>query len=167
MAKKYDLSELTFLIIDDNSYMRSIIKTLLKGFSVRRILEAADAVEGFEEFQKTHIDIIIIDYVLDTLDGIEFVQLVRNAKDSPNSHVPMIMLTAHSERSQVERARDAGVTEFLCKPICASDLYARIISVIERPRSFVRSKTFFGPDRRRRNDTVTGDEERRKEAAES
>ena len=162
MGKQYDLSSLSFLVIDDNNYMLSIIKTLLKGFGVHRIYEASDAAEAFEEFQNSQMDVVIVDYALETLDGIEFSQLVRTANDSPNPYVPIIMLTAHSERQKVEEARDAGITEFLRKPICASDLYRRIIEVIERPRPFVRSKTYFGPDRRRRVDENYRGTERRK-----
>ena len=152
MKKNYDLTELSFLVVDDNTHMLSIIKTLLKGFGIRRIHEATDAADAFEEIRATHVDVIILDYALDTLDGIEFAQLVRTAKDSPNPYLPIIMLTAHSERYRVEEARDAGITEFLCKPICATDLYKRIIEVVEHPRSFVKMGSYFGPDRRRRSD---------------
>jgi len=169
MSKSYDLSQLTFLIVDDNSYMVSIIKTLLKGLGAQDIREANDAAEGFEEFQANSIDIIILDYVLQTLDGIEFCQLVRKAKDSPNPYVPIIMLTAHTERARIMEARDAGITEFLCKPICAKDLLSRIVETIEHPRPFVRSAGFFGPDRRRHDpDGFRGNEQRedRKKPAE-
>ncbi len=152
MKRSYDLTELSFLVVDDNTHMLSIIKTLLKGFGIRRIHEATDAADAFEEIRATHVDVIILDYALDTLDGIEFAQLVRTAKDSPNPYLPIIMLTAHSERHRVEEARDAGITEFLCKPICATDLYKRIIEVVEHPRSFVKMDSYFGPDRRRRSD---------------
>jgi DNA-binding response OmpR family regulator len=60
------------------------------------------------------------------------------------------MLTGHSERHRVEAARDAGVTEFLAKPITAVNLLTRITEIVERPRAFVRCDSYFGPDRRRR-----------------
>lgn len=149
MAKKYDLSDLSFLIIDDNNYMLSIIKTLLRGFGVHDIHEAHDAAEAFEEFSNLPIDIIFLDYAMTTLDGIEFARMVRTADDTPNPYVPIIMLSAYSERYRVTDARDVGITEFLRKPICAADLHQRIIQVIENPRPFIRSPRYFGPDRRR------------------
>lgn len=161
MNKSYDLTELSFLVVDDNTHMLSIIKTLLKGFGIRRIHEATDAADAFEEIRSAHVDVIILDYALDTLDGIEFAQLVRTAKDSPNPYLPIIMLTAHSERFRVEEARDAGITEFLCKPICATDLYKRIVEVVEHPRSFVKAGGYFGPDRRRHLDENYRGAERR------
>ena len=162
MSKRYNLAELTFLVIDDNSYMLSIIKTILKSLGVQNIREANDAADAFEEFQASPIDVIILDYALQTLDGIEFCQLVRQAKDSPNPYVPIIMLTAYTERIRIIEARDAGITEFLCKPICAKDLFNRIIETIERPRPFVRSSAYFGPDRRRHDpDAFRGNEQRK------
>jgi hypothetical protein len=57
------------------------------------------------------------------------------------------MLTGHSEKKRVMAARDAGVTEFLAKPISAKALYQRIINVVANPRPFIKTKTYFGPDR--------------------
>ena len=59
------------------------------------------------------------------------------------------MLTGHSEKKRVTAARDAGVTEFLAKPISAKALYQRIVNVVANPRPFIKTKTYFGPDRRR------------------
>ena len=59
------------------------------------------------------------------------------------------MVTGHTERARVEAARDAGVTEFLAKPITTQNLLTRLIEVVERPRPFIRCAGYFGPDRRR------------------
>jgi response regulator RpfG family c-di-GMP phosphodiesterase len=71
------------------------------------------------------------------------------------------MVTGHAERPLLERARDAGVHEFLAKPVSASMLYARLQRVIENPPPFVRSDTYFGPDRRRRAVAFTGPDRRK------
>jgi DNA-binding response OmpR family regulator len=72
------------------------------------------------------------------------------------------MLTGHSEKRRVVAARDAGVTEFLVKPLSARALYERIVNVVVNPRPFVRTKTYFGPDRRRNlNPSYVGPERRR------
>lgn len=162
MAMEYDISKISFLIIDDNRYMRRIVNSALKGFGVSKLFEAQDAAEGFEMFRTQMIDIIIVDYKMDTLDGVEFVQLVRTARDSPNPYVPIIMLSAYTNRATVEAARDAGITEFLSKPISAKSLYLYIVATLEHPRSFIRSPGYFGPDRRRKDDTNYKGPERRK-----
>ena len=61
-------------------------------------------------------------------------------------------MTGFSSRLRVEKARDAGITEFLVKPFTSEDLYKRVHQIIEKPRQFVESDGFFGPDRRRRVD---------------
>lgn len=144
-----DLSRLKVLIVDDNSYMLSILRTLLHGFGIKAIYESRDPAEAFDMVRSDSVDIIITDYQMDILDGLDFVRLVRTADDSPNPLIPIIMLSAYSERRRVQRARDAGVTEFCCKPITPRDMFAKLIAVINTPRPFIRNKSFFGPDRRR------------------
>jgi len=79
--------------------------------------------------------------------------------------VPIIMLTGHSEKKRVISARDAGVTEFLAKPISAKSLYQRILNIVINPRPFIKSKGYFGPDRRRNAAAnYTGPERRKNEA---
>lgn len=75
--------------------------------------------------------------------------MLRGANDSANPYLPVIMITGHSERSRVIEARDAGVNEFVVKPLTARALLSRLDSVIMRPRPFIRCRTYFGPDRRR------------------
>jgi FixJ family two-component response regulator len=90
--------------------------------------------------------------------------MVRTNEGSPNCYLPIIMLTGHAERSAVETARDAGVNEFLTKPVSAEKLYSKIHTLIETPRVFVRSGDYFGPDRRRRQNPKYKGPERRKAA---
>jgi PleD family two-component response regulator len=83
------------------------------------------------------------------LNGIEFTQLVRSGKDGPDVFVPIIMVTGYGDVATVTSARDAGVTEFLIKPISAKTLYLRVLEAINKPRSFIRTQSLFGPNRRR------------------
>ncbi len=158
---KRSLERLRVLIVDDNHHMINIVKTILRGFGIKDYYDARDAVEAFDIVRSESIDFVIVDYQMEILDGTDFVRLVRTADDSPNPYVPIIMLTAYSERSKVEAARDAGVTEFCCKPVTATELYRKVAAVINTPRPFVRTSAYFGPDRRRRDpDTYRGPERR-------
>jgi two-component system chemotaxis response regulator CheY len=76
--------------------------------------------------------------------------------------VPIVMLTGHSEKKRVIAARDAGVTEFLAKPISAKALYQRVLNIVANPRPFIRTKSYFGPDRRRNVNPNYAGTERRK-----
>ncbi len=146
------LSALRVLLVDDNQHMRSIVAAVLAGVGVSQVHECWDGAEALDALRQWPADVAIVDFQMSPLDGVEFTRLVRNAADSPNPFLPIIMLTGHAERTRVEEARDAGVTEFVVKPVTARAVLDRINSVILRPRSFVRTSEYFGPDRRRRQD---------------
>jgi DNA-binding response OmpR family regulator len=95
-------------------------------------------------------------------DGLELTQMVRQPGANSNPYVAIIMLTGHSEKQRVMAARDAGVTEFLAKPISAKGLYERIVNVVANPRPFIKTKVYFGPDRRRNANANYAGPERRK-----
>jgi len=146
------MDRLRVLIVDDNAHMINIVKTILRGFGMKHFYEAKDAADAFDLFKSEAIDFIIVDFQMDLLDGVDFIKLVRTGDDSPAPFIPIIMLTAYSERSRVMAARDAGATEFCNKPINANELFRKLVAVIDHPRDFVRTATYFGPDRRRRRD---------------
>lgn len=157
-----DLSRLHILVLDDNAHMIQIVRTLLHGFGVREIRDTRDAAEALDAIRHEAIDIVVSDYQMDLLDGIEFTRMIRTAKDSRNRYVPIILLTAYTERSRIHEARDAGVTEICAKPVTARQLWLKMTAVINQPRPFVKSKTYFGPDRRRRTKSAYRGPERRR-----
>ncbi len=150
------------LVIDDNAHMRTLMKSLLQALGLPQIYEAVDGASGFAELRERRPDFVLTDLSMTPVDGIEFTRLVRFGKDSPNPYIPIIMVTGHTERQRVMAARDAGVTEFLAKPITAQSILLRIAEIVDRPRPFVRCDDYFGPDRRRRRDeSYTGPWRRR------
>jgi CheY-like chemotaxis protein len=155
------MDRLRILIVDDNPHMINITKTILRGFGAKEFHEALTAEDAFTLVKMMSFDVIITDYAMSPVDGCEFTKRLRTAPDSPNHFVPVVMLTAYADKATVEAARDAGVTEFCAKPITATDLYRKVCSVINSPRSFVRTSVYFGPDRRRRTDDAYKGKERR------
>lgn len=161
---RYVLESVNVMVLDDNRHMRQLVESILHALGVKNVVQAGDAAQAFKELQHFNADVIIVDWHMEPLDGLDFVRLVRTAKDSPNPYVPIIMLSGYTEYRRVVEARDAGINEFLAKPISAKSLYQRFVSIIENPRSFVRTKTYFGPDRRRRDiGPPRGVSERRKD----
>jgi CheY-like chemotaxis protein len=159
---RIEFSKLRFLVIDDNAHMRRILRTLLHGFGAREAYEAEDGASGLEAFSHYLPDIVITDWAMPIFDGIELTQMIRQPGANVNPYVPIIMLSGHSEKKRVTAARDAGVTEFLAKPISAKGLYERIVNVVASPRPFIKTKTYFGPDRRRSvNPNYVGPERRK------
>ena len=142
--------DLKALIVEDNMHMRCLLRELLYCVGIKDIAEAADGQSAIEQMRLGHPDLVLTDLTMAPIDGLELVRHVRNHEDSPNPFLPIIMVSGHTERHRVEAARDAGVTEFLAKPVTARKLFSRIAEVVERPRAFVRCDSYFGPDRRRR-----------------
>ena len=159
---RIEFNRLRFLVIDDNAHMRRMLRTLLYGFGVREVQEAEDGAAGLEAFNQHSPDVIITDWSMPIFDGIELTQMIRQPGANPNPYVPIIMVTGHSDKQRVVSARDAGVTEFLAKPISAKSLYERLVNVVANPRPFIKTKTYFGPDRRRNVNPNYAGTERRK-----
>jgi two-component system chemotaxis response regulator CheY len=156
---RYEL--LKILLVDDNHYMRILLAEILRAIGVVHIYEANDGAEGLQMMRDYPIDVVLTDLSMQPLDGIDFVRLLRNAPDSPNQLAPVIMITGHSTFARVNEARDAGVSEFLAKPLTARGVIERLHQAIEHPRRFVRSGDYFGPDRRRRVDPTYSGPRRR------
>ena len=146
---RIDFNRLRFLLVDDNAHMRRIVRTLLNSYGARDILEAEDGAAGLDLFTNSNPDVLLIDWEMPIFSGIELAKMIRQPGANANPFVPIIMLTARTEKECVVAARDAGITEFLAKPISSKALYQRIVSVIANPRPFIKTKTYFGPDRRR------------------
>jgi two-component system, chemotaxis family, chemotaxis protein CheY len=157
----YTFKNISILVVEDNQPMTELIKSLLLVFGVGEVFTARNGKEGFDKFVAHNPDLVLTDWMMREMDGISLSRLIRNSPKSKNQFVPVIMMTGFSEKRRVIQARDAGVTEFLVKPFTAKDLYKRLEEIIERPRQFVKSDDFFGPDRRRRRDPAYGGPMRR------
>jgi len=129
--------------------MRAITSAVLQSAGIPRVREASDGSAGLDVLRDHQIDLAIVDFNMFPLDGVAFTRLVRNSPDSVNPYLPIIMMTGYSEKARVYEARDAGVNEFVVKPITAKAILDRIQAVIFQPRAFVKTEGYFGPDRRR------------------
>ena len=147
MQKDYNLEKLSFMVIEDNKHMSSLVRAILGAFGVRNVVEVADGAEALKVLKHQPADIVICDWMMQPMYGIEFVRLVRNSQSSPNPFVPIIMLTAHTQVARVFE-RDAGANEFWPSRF-RRKVYDRI-RVIENQRPYIKLKTYFGPDRRRK-----------------
>ena len=146
----YQLDHVKVLIVDDMQPMLDLTRSVLETFGFVHIFTAENGEAAFDLVKEHDPDFIITDWLMDGMDGLELTQKIRTDKKSPNPYVPIIMMTGFSSKLRVESARDIGITEFLVKPFNAKDLYARVFQIIEKPRQFVSTEEFFGPDRRRK-----------------
>ena len=135
----------TGLTVDDEPYMRKVVRTMLMGLGVRNIYEASDGSTGLGLIRTVSPDVVILDWEMPGLDGASFVRIVRSPGSFPLPDVPIIMLTGHGERSRVIEAMQIGVNEFLLKPVSSKSLQDRLFSVLAKPRPLVRSGSYYGP----------------------
>ncbi|MCC9622523.1 response regulator [Thalassospira sp. MA62] len=160
MNEKIDFSKINFLIIDGDKISAQVVYDTLAYLGATHIQRIKSPNKAFDILRSEQIDIVICEWRLHGMDGLEFLDVMRNSANSPNRFIPVIMLTAHSEMRYVTTARDLGITEFLAKPFNAKALYSRLVSVIARPRSFINTGSYFGPDRRRRQVQFDGPDRR-------
>lgn len=161
---KLDISEINVLIVEDNLHFRTLMRTILQALGVEIVEEARDGAEAMEVLASFEADLAIIDWKMDGVDGVECVRRIRSGEDSVNRFLPIIMLTGYTDEHLAKEARNAGVNDFLSKPISAKSLLSRITSVIQDAKPFIESSDFFGPDRRRQDIKYTS-AERRMESA--
>lgn len=154
------LSQLRMLIVDDNERMLAIVGAVLKAAGVRDLAFAADGAEALDILARDCFDCMYCDFEMPRMNGLDLVTRVR-APDSNHCYLPIIMLTGYSDYAHLSLARDVGVTEFLRKPVAARDILMRLEAVILRPRAFVATPAYFGPDRRRSRQTAYMGERRR------
>ena len=156
----YDFSKLRICIVDDSSHMRLLVRRILGSFGVQDITEVSDGNAAVQEMKTTMPDILITDFAMEPVNGIDLTLHIRKSEKSGNPYLPIVMMTGYTEMHRVIEARDAGVTEIIAKPVSAMALYSRLVAVIDRARPFVRAGEFFGPDRRRRQIAFRGTDRR-------
>jgi CheY-like chemotaxis protein len=157
----YRFDRLKILVVDDNAHMRKLVVTIMQAFGAIQIYEADNGERALTILRDTNPDVIVLDWMMEGMSGIDVVKQIRTSPNTPNPFVPVIMLTGHTAIDHVRTARDCGVNEFLAKPVSVKAMMTRLIAVIEHPRPYVRTRAYFGPCRRRRGaDEYRGPERR-------
>lgn len=158
MALAFD--KVRFLVVDDNDASVQIVRTVLKALGVKEVTAVATLAGALQKLETEKTDIVVLDLLLGEQDGLDLLRAVRR-EDSRHAFLPVLVLSAYTDKERVEAARDAGATEVCAKPISPAELYRKLVTMIAEPRAFVRSPGYFGPDRRRhQSDGWTGKERR-------
>jgi CheY-like chemotaxis protein len=149
-ADGLNLADLDLIVVEDNDFTRNLLTKILRSLGCSDIRGARNGKEAIDCLAAFPTDILVTDWMMSPIDGIALTKFVRTSNISPNPFLPIIMVTACTSPRDVLVARDAGVTEMLAQPVSAQALYGKIRRLILHPRPFVRTASFFGPDRRRR-----------------
>ncbi|MBL4802839.1 MAG: response regulator [Emcibacter sp.] len=166
-----DLSRVSILVVEDSQFIRSLIVNSLRVMGVGSIQSVEDGGQAIEFIKLVDndpmkagmmsIDLIISDWEMSPVNGMMLLRWIRRHKDSPDRFIPFMMLTGYSEPKRVQDARTMGVNEFMSKPFTVNALANKLFSIINKPRQFVHTGSYFGPDRRRRNVPIKGEDRRK------
>ena len=143
------IQSLAVLVVDDNQYMRKMIRNLLVNCGIKDIYEANDGIAALDAIRSIAPDVVILDWEMPLLSGAELVRIVRSPGVFPMPDVPIIMLSGHGERWRVVEAVRLGVNEYLIKPVSAKALYDRLVSIMTQPRPVVQLGDYYGPEPRK------------------
>ena len=143
------IQSLCILVVDDNQYMRKMIRNLLVNCGIKDIYEASDGIAALDIIRTVAPDVVVLDWEMPLLSGAELVRIVRSPGVFPMPDVPIIMLTGHCERWRVVEAVRLGVNEYLTKPVSAKSLYDRLVSITQQPRPVVQMGDYYGPEPRK------------------
>lgn len=163
-----NLSEIGFLIADPSDLYRELFRRLLYGFGAKTVHEAAEAQTAARLLNDRDVDFLIVAADLPGFgrqrqlgSGIEFVRAVRLDGRHARRSIPMVITMGTARRISVGQARDSGANFVLSKPVAPVVLYDRISWIARKPRPFWESATFYGPDRRFREEEHDGVPKRR------
>ena len=140
---------LNILVVDGNAYMRKVTRMMLMNLGAKSVIEAADGLAALEQIRNCDPDVMLLDWDMPLLNGMEVMRIVRSPGVFPRPNLPIIMLTGRAHRSSVVQALHAGVNEFLVKPTSAKALHDRLSSIVINPRPMVQLGDAYVPQPRK------------------
>ena len=146
-----NLDKAKALVVDDNPQSLDIMVGVLTSFGLRNLVRKTDGKEAQEELKFHTFDLILANGTLPEMDGYDLTRWLRREADEANRMTPVILVTSHTRRSQVEKARDCGANFIVTKPISPAIMLERILWVAKGDRMFIECDSYVGPDRRWRN----------------
>ncbi|MCW8915320.1 MAG: response regulator [Magnetovibrio sp.] len=161
------ISQMRIMVADPFSQLRDLIRDiLLRGIGVGDVIEARDGEEVLTTLRELPCDLVIADTAMDPMGALELTFRIRAGAEGVDPFTPVIVMSGHANLDEILKARDVGANEYLAKPLSAKILDLRLHAMVEKPRPFIRSDDFFGPDRRRHHKDHFRGQERRTQDAE-
>ncbi len=140
---------LNILIVDSNTYMRRLTRSMLMNLGAKSVMEATDGLAALEAIRTCDPDVMLLDLDMPVLNGMEVMRIVRSPGVFPRPNLPIIMLSQRAKRSYVVDALRNGAHEFLLKPTSPKALCDRLTAILTKPRPMVKLGEFYVPQPRR------------------
>ncbi|MEO5373310.1 MAG: response regulator [Alphaproteobacteria bacterium] len=129
--------------------MTALVSTIMRSAGVRDIRTAVNGALAFSLLKDRPVDVALVDQLMDVMDGVTFTRTVRTDPESPDAFLPIVLVSGCCESGMVRRAIDAGINDVVIKPVAPKTLLTHIARTLLVPRPYVKTTSFFGPNRRR------------------
>ena len=125
-----DPSKIKFLVVDDFSTMRRIVRNLLKELGYTNADEAEDGAIALQKLKAGDYDFVVSDWNMPNMDGLQLLQAVRS--DANLKHLPVLMITAEAKKENIIAAAQSGASGYIVKPFTAATLNEKLIKILEK-----------------------------------
>lgn len=123
-------SSYRFLVVDDMSTMRRIVKTILKDSGYEDIEEAEDGLDALKKLRESKFDFVVSDWNMPNLDGLEMLKEIR--ADDSLKHLPVLLVTAEAKKENIIQAAQAGADGYIVKPFTPITLCEKLDKIFEK-----------------------------------
>ncbi len=125
-----DPSKIKFLVVDDFSTMRRIVRNLLKELGYVNADEAEDGAIAFQKLKGGGFDFVVSDWNMPNMDGLQLLQAIR--ADASLKHLPVLMITAEAKKENIIAAAQSGAHGYIVKPFTAATLNEKLIKIFAK-----------------------------------
>ena len=125
-----DPSKIKFLVVDDFSTMRRIVRNLLKELGYENVEEAEDGAMAFHKLKAGDFKFVVTDWNMPNMDGLQLLQAIRS--DAALKHLPVLMITAEAKKENIIAAAQAGAHGYIVKPFTAATLNEKLARIFEK-----------------------------------
>jgi two-component system, chemotaxis family, chemotaxis protein CheY len=122
--------KLKFLVVDDFSTMRRIVRNLLKELGYANVDEAEDGVVALQKLNSAAFDFVVTDWNMPNMDGLTLLQTIRRTPQL--KHLPVLMITAEAKKENIIAAAQAGASGYIVKPFTAGTLAEKLDKIFEK-----------------------------------
>lgn len=122
--------KMKFLVVDDFSTMRRIVRNLLKELGYTNVDEAEDGVQALAKLRSDKYDFVVSDWNMPNMDGLTMLKQIRS--DEALSRLPVLMVTAEAKKENIIEAAKAGASGYVVKPFTAATLDEKLAKIFEK-----------------------------------
>lgn len=123
--------DIQILIVDDNESTRLLLRNILAHAHFKNVVEAENGGQAWEFLKENSFDLVITDWHMQEMSGLKLLQKIRNT--AKTQEIPVIMITIHAEKKFVNKALQAGVTNYITKPFDREIVIKKLHMVFDRP----------------------------------